>query len=235
MALRQKVEAGMLPWPTLPAVECIRATALGASEYSVQLSGNTTFISSPSVLLPRRNLQVLQPAFEFSSEVDPEEIAAAIGRHFTAFDITEGEKEVALAFRWRGEPSYDRIAAFARGIALGMANTLAGNKPLFIVLDGDIAQTLGAILRDEMGINSELLVIDGVTLWDFDFIDLGRIRYPSNTVPVTVKSLVFSHDPRAAHGRGHNHLGHPHGDHHHASHEHPHGSEHDHEHEKGSK
>ena len=229
MALRQKVEAGMLPWPMLPAVECIRATALGASEYSVQLSGNTTFISSPSALLPRRNLQVLQPVFEFSPEVDPEEIAAAIGRHFKAFDITEGEKEVALAFRWRGAPSYDRIAAFATGICLGMANTLAGNKPLFIVLDGDIAQTLGAILRDEMGIKSELLVIDGVTLWDFDFIDLGRIRYPSNTVPVTVKSLVFSQDPRAAHGRGHNHRGHHHGDHQHAPHEHPHSSEHDHE------
>src|SRR5581483_747884 len=29
-----------LPWPLLPAGECIRATALGASEYSVQLSGN---------------------------------------------------------------------------------------------------------------------------------------------------------------------------------------------------
>jgi ethanolamine utilization protein EutA len=134
-----------------------------------------------------------------------------------------------LAFRWRGAPSYARIAAFATGICLGMANTLAGNKPLFIVLDGDIAQTLGAILRDEMGIKSELLVIDGVTLWDFDFIDLGRIRYPSNTVPVTVKSLVFSQDPRAAHGRGHNHRGHHHGDHQHAPHEHPHSSEHDHE------
>jgi len=40
------------------------------------------------------------------------------------------------------------------------------------------------------------LVIDGVVLWDFDYIDLGRIRMPSQTVPVTVKSLVFSEDPR---------------------------------------
>jgi len=229
-ALRKKIEAGALPWPRLPAVECIRATALGASEYSVQLSGNTTFISSPAVLLPRRNLQVLQPACEFESEVDPMEIAAAIDRHFTAFDIAEGEQEVALAFRWHGAPSYERIAAFARGIALGMAKSVAGGKPLFIVLDGDIAQTLGAILRDEMSIKSELLVIDGVTLWDFDYIDLGRIRYPSNTVPVTVKSLVFSQDPRAAHGHGHHHHHHHHGDHHHGPHQHDHGTDHDHDH-----
>jgi ethanolamine utilization protein EutA len=64
------------------------------------------------------------------------------------------------------------------------------------MVDGDIAQTLGSILRDEMGVASDLLVIDGVVLWDFDYIDLGRIRMPSQTVPVTVKSLVFSEDPR---------------------------------------
>ena len=44
-ALRRKLEAGGLPWPLLPAKECIRATALGASEYSMQLTGNTIYIS----------------------------------------------------------------------------------------------------------------------------------------------------------------------------------------------
>jgi ethanolamine utilization protein EutA len=39
-------------------------------------------------------------------------------------------------------------------------------------------------------------VIDGIALRDFDYIDLGRIRMPSCTVPVTIKSLVFSQDPR---------------------------------------
>ena len=34
--------------------------------------------------------------------------------------------------------------------------------------------------------------LDGIDLRDFDFVDLGRVRYPSNTVPVTIKSLVFS-------------------------------------------
>ena len=144
--------------------------------------------------------------------------------------MTEGEREVALAFRWSGLPSYQRIAAFAQGIVLGMTNTLADNKPLFIVLDGDIAQNLGAILRDEMNIASELLVIDGVTLWDFDFIDLGRLRYPSNTVPVTVKSLVFSQDPRDARGRGHQYRAHKHGGHSHAGHLHQHGPGHHHSH-----
>ena len=46
------------------------------------------------------------------------------------------------------------------GIRRGLANTIAKRMPLYIMVDGDIAQTLGAILRDEMHIDSEILVID---------------------------------------------------------------------------
>ena len=200
LALRRKVDAGALPWPLLPPGECIRATALGASEYSVQLSGNTIYISNPGELLPRRNLQVLQPPYVCKDIIEPDPLAEAIRGHFKAFDLVEGESEAALALRWEGAPSYERIAAFALGIRRGLANTIAKGMPVYVMLDGDIAQTLGAILRDEMGVASEILVIDGVVLWDFDYIDLGRIRMPSQTVPVTVKSLVFSEDPRAPRG-----------------------------------
>jgi ethanolamine utilization protein EutA len=226
----------------LPAGECIRATALGASEYSVQLSGNTSYISKPGELLPRRNLQVLQPAFECEEVIDPAKLTKAIQAHFTAFDLIEGEGEVALALRWLGLPSYERIAAFAEGIRHGLANTVARRMPIFIMLDGDIAQTLGAILREELLVESEILAIDGVMLRDFDYIDLGRIRMPSYTVPVTIKSLVFSENPTAArpqrihhheehhdhsHGHGHDHHGHSHG---HDHHDHGHDHAHDHHH-----
>ena len=187
-AVRRRVDSGALPWPLLPAGECMRATALGASEYSVQLSGNTTCISDPGVLLPRKNLQVLQPPFVCGEAIDTDQLAGAIRAHFSAFDRVEG------------------------------------------------AKTLGAILREELGVKSELLVIDGVTLQDFDYIDLGRIRMPSQTVPVTVKSLVFSEDPRAPHKHPHLHHEHRHHEHdpdhghHHHDHDHHHPHTHGHEH-----
>jgi ethanolamine utilization protein EutA len=248
-AIRARIEADAFPFQVLPAGECIRATALGASEYSVQLSGNTIYISSPVDLLPRRNLQVLQPTCELGEEIDPDQVAAAIRKHFTAFDLVEGEAEVALAFRWTGRPSYQRISAFGRGIAKALANTIAQEKPLYIILDGDLAQSLGAFMREELEIKSEIMVIDGVVLLDFDYIDLGRIRIPSLTVPVTVKSLVFSEDPRTpqgvdpagmhykpvakghshSHGHGHTHS-HDHGHSHDHDHPHDHGHTHDHDH-----
>src|SRR6266581_585481 len=120
-AIRARIDAGALPWPLLPAGECIRATALGASEYSVQLSGNTSTITNPGALLPRRNLQVLQAPYVCGEIIDPDKLAAAIRGHFTSFDLTEGETEVALALRWLGAPSHERIFAFAQGIARGMA------------------------------------------------------------------------------------------------------------------
>jgi len=241
-AIRARIAEGAFPWPVLPAGECIRATALGASEYSVQLSGNTSYISAPGVLLPRRNLQVLQPSYELGEKVDADAIAKAIRNHITAFDITDSDREIALAMRWTGMPSYERLAAFAEGIKKGMADRIADKQPIFIMLDGDVAQTLGHILRDELHVESELLVIDGVVLWDFDYIDLGRIRVPSYTVPVTIKSLVFNEDPRGPrprqrlhhhdhdHNHGHDH-DHEHGQHHHHGHGHHHGHDHHHDHE----
>ena len=163
------------------------------------------------------------------------EVARAIRGHFTAFDLEEGASEVALAFRWAGAPAYPRIAAFAQGIVHGLPRTVASGKPLYLVLDGDIAQTLGAILREELKLENEILVIDGVTLWDLDYIDLGRIRLPSHTVPVTIKSLVFSEDPRhpndpGNHDHGHRH-DHDYREHHHEhSHDHEHGHPHSHGH-----
>jgi ethanolamine utilization protein EutA len=169
------------------------------------LSGNTVYISSPRELLPRRNLQVVQPRLKLGDTIDPSAVAAAVRHHLRSFDVVEGESEVGLAFRWRGAPTHDRLAAFARGIVEAMPRTLAAARPLFVVLDGDVAQTLGALLKEELGVASEVLVLDGISLWDFDYIDLGRVRMPSFTVPVTIKSLVFGDDPRVPHRHPHHH------------------------------
>ena len=223
-AVRKRLEANALPYPLLPAGECIRATAIGASEYSVQLSGNTVYISNPGELLPRKNLQVLQPDVSLEGGIDAARVTRAIRRHFEAFDLVEGTAEVALAFRWSGAPSYERLAALARGIVEALPMTLMEAKPVYLVLDGDVAQSLGALLKEEWAVASDVLVIDGVSLWDFDYVDLGRVRMPSYTVPVTIKSLMFSEDPRRPGQRAHSHQDHDHGhDHGHGHHHHHHG------------
>ena len=215
-ALRQRLDADALPWPLLPAGECIRATVLGASEYSVQLSGNTTFVSEPRALLPRKNLQVLPLALQLGeTAVDAAAVTQALQRAFSTHDLVEGDQDVAISLRWSGAPAYARLSALKDGLLDALPRTLAAQRPLYVVVDGDIALTLGYLIHEDPRVGgapgsapgdatrpgSEVLVIDGIVLWGFDFVDLGRIRMPSNTVPVTIKSRVFSEDPRA-HGKG---------------------------------
>lgn len=184
--------ADELPAPLLPAAERIRATVLGASEYTVQLSGITSFIPTPETTLPRRSLQVARPDYVLDEVVEREGVAAAIDRHLSVFGLRDTAADVALALQWSGLPSYRRLRAFAEGVVGGLRRRLADRRPVYLMIDGDIALTLGTILRDELAVTNDLLVLDGIDLRDFDFVDLGRIRYPSNTVPVTIKSLVFS-------------------------------------------
>src|ERR687884_1847808 len=69
-ALQHAAEQGRLPAPPVPLGEGIRATVLGASQFSVQLSGNTVHISDPSVL-PLRNLPVVYARLD-SAQPDAE-------------------------------------------------------------------------------------------------------------------------------------------------------------------
>jgi ethanolamine utilization protein EutA len=190
-AVRERVDSGALPFPLLPAGECIRATVLGAAEFSVQLSGNTSHLVHADELLPRRNLQVVRPVYPLEEKVDADAVAEAVTSHLTAFDA-DPETPVALALTWSGVPEHARVAAFAEGVLRGLGERVASGQPLYLLLDRDVALTLGRLLRDELGVTNPVLVVDGLQLWDFDYIDLGRVRQPAGTLPVTVKSLVFT-------------------------------------------
>ena len=231
-ALRARIDAHALPWPLLPAGECIRATVLGASEYSVQLSGNTTFVSDPGALLPRKNLQVVPLPLALGDVIDADTVAQSLRDSLRRYDLREGEQDLALSLHWSGAPTFKRLDALARGLLDALPRTLAAGRPLYIVADGDIALTLGHLVKEDPRVRGPVLAIDGITLWGFDFVDLGRIRMPSLTVPVTIKSLVFSEDPRS-HGKSDPRDWHHHGDgslHRHGD-EHAHGhAHHDHHH-----
>jgi ethanolamine utilization protein EutA len=179
-----------LPAPVLPADARIRATVLGAAEYTVQLSGITSFIGSGERTLPRRNLPVASPQYDLGETAVAAEVGEQIRRHVARFDLAS-EDDLVLALHWDGPPEYHRLRALAEAVATGLSDRISAGATVYLVLDGDIARTIGLILTEELGVSNDLVVLDGVALRDFDYIDLGRVRQPSGTVPVTIKSLVF--------------------------------------------
>ena len=189
-ALRQRIDEGALPGSLVAARECIRATVMGAAQHTVQVSGNTIHRSDDS-MLPRKNLQVLRPRVDLEGDIDPVALGRTVRDHFRAFDLVEGAAEVALVFAWQGPPAAARLAAFCRGLLEGLPATVERRRPLYLVFDHDMAGLVGAVLEQDFGLQAPVLALDGVTLRDFDFIDLGRVLEPSGAVPVTIKSLVF--------------------------------------------
>lgn len=215
LAIRARLDAGRLPYPLLPAGECIRATAIGAGACTLELPASRAFVSDAAALLPCRNVPVLVPAVTLDDRVDPVRVAQAIRRQFRSFDVEEGRGDVALAFRGSGTLDADSLGRFAQGVVEALPITILEARALHLVLDGTGAQALGDLLKGAWRVASPVLAIEGLALQDFDYLDVGAPR-ADGSIPVAVKSLVFREDPRSG---GHHLQGdphdHPHGDGHH--------------------
>ncbi len=190
-AIRSRLLDGSIPYPLLPATARIRATALGASEFSVQLSGNTYYISDEERLLPRRNLQVIRPIYTLGEEIDVNALALAVQTRVASFAMPGDESDFVLAMSWMGELSYGRLHAMAEAIVLGLSERISAGRPVLLAFDADLGKALGSMLRSEFDVMADILVVDGLNLLDFDYIDLGHPLQPSMAIPVTIKSLVF--------------------------------------------
>jgi ethanolamine utilization protein EutA (predicted chaperonin) len=192
--------------PLRPAEVRIRATVIGASQYTVQVSGNTIYLSHPD-LLPLRNLQVITPEFEQTEAITSAEIKSSVDRALQRFDILDGERAVALAIRWELGPSYPLIRTLAEGLVGAMREHVDKGQPLVLVFDADIAKLMGNIIERELIPGAGIISIDGIDLRDFDFVDIGQELPDAKAVPVVIKSLIFRH---TEHGRGHSHHHHHH-------------------------
>jgi len=187
--VRERIEAMGAP-VELPRAT-IRATVVGASQYTVQLSGTTIFVDPPDTV-PLRNVPVIVPEFDLSArELDPDAIAAATGVALTRLDLADADVAVAVGFRWQGSASFRRLDQFCRGVEAALAARLAAGRPLVLVSDGDIGGLIGLHLREEMALAAPVISVDGISLQEFDYIDIGEMIPSSGAVPVVIKSLVF--------------------------------------------
>jgi ethanolamine utilization protein EutA len=158
----------------------IRATVVGASQYTVQLSGNTIFVE-PFSILPLHNLPVIVPALPWGDVVEADEVADAIAG---SLSILGESGPVALGYRWQGDASHARILAFCEGIHRALSG------PLVLVGERDVGGLIGAQLRAITN-GKAIVSIDRISVRELDYIDIGELLQVSGGVPVVVKSLVF--------------------------------------------
>lgn len=165
----------------------IRATVIGAGEYTIQASGNTSFLSNRD-LLPVYALKVVK-----AEHVAPQELEAAVSRALRKFDVETYEPGLALSISLDETLIYPYLRKVSEAIigVLGRAPTYDG--PLFLLVDRDVAKSIGSILTEELGLGNDLIAIDGIDLGDLDYVDIGKPMGVTEVLPVTVKSLIFPH------------------------------------------
>jgi ethanolamine utilization protein EutA len=174
----------------------IRATVIGASQYTVQVSGNTVFIA-PEDAVPVRNIAVVAPELPLAQDdFTKEDVCDAILTALRRLDLLSGRQPAAVAFHWDGSATFFRLQAFCSGVAEGLKDILAKGHPLVLVNDGDIGGIIGLHFQEELKVPSPVISIDGISLNDFDFIDIGALIPSSGSVPVVIKSLIFPASPQ---------------------------------------
>jgi ethanolamine utilization protein EutA len=169
----------------------IRATVIGASQYTIQVSGSTIYVA-PLDTLPLRNVPVIAPALALDAdEIDAEAIEHEIAAALARLELDKGEQPVAVFVPWDGSASYARLHAFCRGVANGLAPVLARGHPLVLAGDSDVGGLIGIHFREELKLANPIVSIDGLELKEFDYIDIGALLADSGAVAVVIKSLVF--------------------------------------------
>src|SRR6266436_24848 len=130
-----------------PPEQGIRATVIGASQYTTQVSGSTIFVS-PLDVLPLRNLPVIAPDFALDGDaIASAAVAAAIQKALLHLDLTESESPVAIFVPWAGSATFHRLDAFCRGVVEGLGALLARGLPVVLAGDGDVGGLLGIHFR----------------------------------------------------------------------------------------
>jgi ethanolamine utilization protein EutA len=165
----------------------IRATVIGAAQYTTQVSGSTIFVS-PLDTLPLRNIPVIAPKFSFDEMIDASAVAMSIRTLAAQLELSG---TLAVFVPWRGSATFARLDAFCRGVIGGLTGVLSADAPIVLAGDGDVGGLIGIHLREELKVANPVVSVDGLELKDFDYIDIGAMLTNSGAVPVVIKSLVF--------------------------------------------
>ena len=188
-AIRHRTEATFRPGVMISAAEGIRATVIGAGEYTLQASGSTCYISTADVL-PVRGIQVAHALID--KEQTPKQMSDALSNALGKYDVRYLSGDMALALNVTGQPDYWYIRKLAESIANIVDPAGEPAAPLFLVLDVDVAKSLGGIMKEELKIDRSVICVDGIEVGDLDYIDIGKPMGVSEVIPVTVKSLIFA-------------------------------------------
>lgn len=167
--------------------EGLRATVIGANQYSLQVSGETIFVSQ-ECRMPLSNLQVVSTPIDWSA-ISADSVHATLRAAIGSLDNPDAN----AAFHLGGPKAfgYGRISVLAEGVAKALEER-ATEAVTALVFSHDVANIVGYELEKRLSSRRPFVCIDELALSDFDFIDIGSRDPAHGFAPVVVKTLLFA-------------------------------------------
>lgn len=172
------------------AEETIRATVIGAGTHTTDISGST--IHYDAALLPLKNIPILKITIE-EEQLPSVKRIEAIQKRLNWFRSQSDQDLVALALKGSRSYGFDQIQELARDIVVGMKDVVDAGHPLIILINQDLAKSLGLSMRGNLSPDTKVICIDSVTVDNGDYIDIGLPVADGQVVPVIIKTLLFGY------------------------------------------
>lgn len=169
----------------LRARETIRATVIGAGSHATELSGSTIFYDR--VRFPLKNLPVAALT-QADEALEPSALAEKI-REKTALFSPDGAPAV-LGLHGLRNPRFSELCKLADGVALGLRDAAERGNPLVIAVRADMGKALGQAVGMLLP-EAPLVCLDGVTLPEGSYLDIGAPVAGGQVLPVVVKTLAL--------------------------------------------
>lgn len=163
------------------AEETIRATVIGAGNFSMEVSGSTIEYTFGS--LPIKSIPVSRIKLETSEDIPSagEQIRKGLSRY--------ENRLTAISMKGLPCPSFKEIEAMADAVCAGAEGS--DQSVLIIITEADIGKALGQALKRRIK-DRDFICVDGISCSDGDFIDIGEPLAHGKVLPVIVKTLIFS-------------------------------------------
>jgi len=171
------------------AQETIRATVVGAGSNTMEISGSTIAISDPE-LLPVKNIPILKLSEDDESDGYKYFSSRLAGKVGWYKDESGAYQSLAVAFNGILNPSFEQVKHICGQIIEGLNDYLRHSDLLVLVLDRDMAKSLGYALMNALP-DKKIVSLDTVKVENGDYIDIGRPLANGRVVPVVVKTLLF--------------------------------------------
>ena len=150
-------------------IEGIRATVIGAGEYTIQASGNTSYVSNEKAL-PVHGLKVIQAPIR-----DGESVSEALKQALRKFDLPRFTSGLALSLTVSGVPDYQSVRRIAEGVAEILKD--ADDPKMSTLSDlGSGYRQVAWQAFSKMNSKSarDIIAVDGIEVGDLDYIDIGE-------------------------------------------------------------